>query len=92
MQRKFKTPKVFAPKDVDVGPGVVAAFLEQQREIERVLEAAEGVDLMRIKVTSPASRLIRFRLGDALRLMVEHEKRHVLQAIRVLDTPGVGHA
>lgn len=90
--RKSKAPRVFAPKDADVGPGVVAAYLEQQREIDRLLVAAEGAGLMRIKVPSPASRLIRLRLGDAFRLMVEHERRHVLQAIRVLDTPGAGHA
>ena len=83
---------MFAPKDADVGPGVVAAYLEQQREIDRLLVAAEGAGLMRIKVPSRASRLIRLRLGDAFRLMVEHERRHVLQAIRVLDTPGAGHA
>ena len=92
VKRKLKNPTVFAPKDADVGPGVVAAFLEQQREMDRLLLAAEGADLIRIKVPSPASRLIRFRLGDAFRLMVEHEKRHVLQAIRALDTAGAGHA
>ncbi|MEE8148016.1 MAG: hypothetical protein V3T24_10465, partial [Longimicrobiales bacterium] len=65
-------------------------FLVQQDELLRLLKAAEGADLTRIKVPSPASSLIRFRLGDAFRLIVEHEKRHLLQATRVMAAPGFG--
>ena len=90
VKRKYKNPEVFAPRSADLGPDVVSAFLVQQDELLRLLKAAEGADLTRAKVPSPASSLIRFRLGDAFRLIVEHEKRHLLQATRVMAAPGFG--
>ena len=90
--RKFKAPSVFKPSAPgaggDVDPGIVERFIEQQAYMKSVMERCRGVDLRRAKVRSPVSGLIRFRLGDALRLLVEHGKRHLNQAEAVLASDG----
>ena len=90
--RRLKTTRLFKPAAVEPGgtveTGLVGRFVEQQRDIVSAIDRCRGVDLQRTKVSSPASDLLRFRLGDALRLMVEHNKRHLKQAEAVLASAG----
>lgn len=90
--RKFKAPSLFKPSapgaSGDVDPGIVERFIEQQAHMRSMVERCRGVDLRRAKVRSPVNGLIRFRLGDALRFLVEHGKRHLNQAEAVLASDG----
>ena len=90
--RRMKTPEMFKPAGVglegEADPRVVRRFAAQQRQIMSVIEKSREVDLERVKVASPVSGLLRFRLGDALRLMVEHNKRHLKQADAVVASAG----
>jgi hypothetical protein len=45
------------------------------------------LDLERIVITSPALSIVTYSLMDAYRVIVVHEKRHVLQAKRVMEEP-----
>lgn len=49
------------------------------------LEAADGLDLWRIRVTSPFFWWLRFDLGSAFRIVAAHERRHLWQARRVRE-------
>jgi hypothetical protein len=66
---------------------VVADFLSQQNEILRLLRKAEDLPMDRTRISSPATRLVRLRASDALRMVVAHEWRHLAQAERVLEHP-----
>lgn len=89
VKMKVKAPKVFKPNEIEeVSPHVVERYLETQGELLRWLEEADGLDLDRLKIRSPVIRLVRFRLGDAFRIVVEHDKRHLDQARRVMEDPG----
>ena len=66
---------------------VVPRFLAQHDRILALLEKAEGRPLDEARISSPATRLIRFRLSDGIRAMVAHDRRHLGQAERVLDHP-----
>jgi hypothetical protein len=91
-RRRLKSPSIFQPPPVgvegDSDPRVVRRFAAQQRQIMSVIEKSRDVDLQQVKVASPASVLLRFRLGDALRMMVEHNKRHLKQADAVMASSG----
>jgi hypothetical protein len=39
-------------------------------------------------VTSPLAKLVTYTLGDALRILVTHERRHFEQARRVTQAQG----
>lgn len=83
MGRRMPTPPLFQPREEIVDGDAVAAFLSEQRRLRDLVEAARGLDLDAIRLSSPSSALLRFRAGDALRMLVEHEKRHLAQAQRV---------
>ncbi len=87
-KRTFKAPSAFAPaSDLSVSD-VKRRFLMAQDELAQRIDRANGLDLGRVKVTSPVSRLIRFELGQCFHVVAAHERRHMWQAQRVLDADG----
>lgn len=87
-ERKFKAPRAIRPEASGVGADIVARFVEHQGELERRLRAAESADPGRTVVTSPISALVTYSFGDACRIVVAHERRHLEQARRVTRTAG----
>ncbi|MEP6690334.1 MAG: DinB family protein [Gemmatimonadaceae bacterium] len=86
---RLRSPRKLAPeRKAHRVAVVVPTFLTfQDQLIERVV-AANGVDLWRAKVTSQASRLIRFSLGETYAILAAHERRHLWQASQVVKAPG----
>lgn len=54
----------------------------------QIIEAAEGLDLSRIKVRTPFLPILRFELGGLIEALGLHALRHVQQAERVTRTTG----
>jgi hypothetical protein len=81
---KIRTMKMYTPRPGLTKDDVVTRFFRCQKEFRRLIEAAEGLDLVRIKVASPANRLLRFSLGIWFAASVAHEQRHLEQASRVV--------
>ena len=46
------------------------------------------LDWDKAKITSPFMRLMTYSVRDGLSIVVEHEKRHFRQAVRVTETEG----
>jgi hypothetical protein len=83
--RQVSAPRAFQPA-LDRPPAEVVAELESVREkFLTLLDAAEGFDVNRARVPSPATRLLRFRLGSAFAIAVAHDRRHVWQAQQVRE-------
>ena len=87
-KRKLTAPKLIRPSTSSIDGAVIRRFVDQQSEVIRYMKATEGLDIERINVTSPITNLITYSLMDAYRIIVNHEKRHSLQARRVLATAG----
>lgn len=82
------SPAVFRP-EIEAGHGdAVGRFLAEQRRLMELVDRARGLDLDRVRIPSPVTRLVRFRATDAFRIIVEHEWRHVAQARGVTESPG----
>lgn len=77
---KVKTFRIFRPADTPDDLGVKAKFIEQQKSLLELIKLADHCDLNKARLSSPANRLIRFSVGEALTLLVVHEQRHLLQA------------
>lgn len=85
--RRFKAPKAFLPPmDLDASK-VVPEFLAAHDQLVERVQRANGLDLSRIKVQSPAMALLRLSLGKGLELMAAHARRHLWQAERVMANP-----
>jgi len=82
--RRVPAPRIFQP-----GPepraNVVEALLQSHDRYRALVRTAAGIDLARTRVTSPVSPLIRVNLGDAFRITVVHEQRHLQQIRRILE-------
>lgn len=85
--RPVRTPPVLRPRREAVDNALETFFAEQVR-LQTLLDESRGLDLDRVRVSSPVSRLLRFHACDAFRILVEHEKRHVAQAEHVAAAPG----
>ena len=87
-KRRVKAPKVFLPKAEQPLDSVVPKFIElQDRLVERPRQA-NGLDLWRTKIRSPAIALLRLSLGETFALLTGHERRHLWQAEQVKGDPG----
>lgn len=80
--RPLRTRKVFQPADKPPAASW-RHFLAAQPTLLALLREAADLPVNRIHVASPLSPLLRFRLGDALAMLVVHEQRHLQQAQRV---------
>jgi len=83
--RKRKNPKIFNPSSSGVDENIILRFIDQQNDLVGYMKATEEFELEKIIISSPVSRLITYSLMDAYRIMVSHEERHLLQAVRVLE-------
>ena len=85
-RRRYRSPRIFRPA-ARPAPGAAERLGATQRELLLLIASSEGLDLTRIKVHSPASRLVRMNLGDAFAVQVAHIARHLAQANRVREQP-----
>lgn len=85
---KVKAPVSFRPGPRRSRSEIMAAFRAYQVQFVDRLRQANGLDLRRAKVHSPASTWIKMSLGAGFALMAAHERRHLWQARRVTQSEG----
>ncbi len=88
-KRGFRAPGKVAPRastyDKDE---VLERFVAGHEEIVGLLARADGLDLGKVKITSPLLSLLRFRLGAAFAILIAHGRRHLWQAREVVKSAG----
>lgn len=84
VKRRFKAPKVFEPKKHEVTAAIIDEFVAMQKKMIELLETAAAIDAARVKLSSPASKLIRLPLIAAFAVAASHERRHLWQAEAVV--------
>jgi hypothetical protein len=87
-KRKLKAPKIFHPSSSRVDGAIIRRFIDQQNQVIMYMRATEDLDLEKIIISSPVTNLITYSLMDAYRIIVNHEQRHLLQAMRVSEMDG----
>jgi hypothetical protein len=87
-KRKFRAPRRFEPSADCAVDEVMAEFQSLHERLEELLRAADGLDLARIRVSSPVTRWIRYSLGMSFWLLAAHDRRHIYQAREVCKAPG----
>ena len=89
--RKLKTFSVFKPSHKIIDENIVDDY---HRSLDNLVEMADkfkGYDLRKIKISSPVSSFIRLNLGEAFLIHLNHDRRHINQANRVLEKLKVYH-
>jgi hypothetical protein len=85
--KKFIAPKLFMPTGKTIGQEIIAQFNKHQEELTTILNELEKEKYEKIIITSPVAGLITIPLHDAIKIIVNHEMRHILQAIRIKNMP-----
>ena len=86
--RRFKAPGTAQPAASALDTGIVARFVDRQRELIAKLDASATRDLAGVVMASPFLGIVTYSVLDGWRLIVAHERRHVQQAKQVMATPG----
>jgi hypothetical protein len=85
--QKVKTnQKMTPPSEIDAG--IVATFQNHQTELVKKLSAVNSADWRKVVLTSPFVKIMTYRMDTGLQAIIEHEKRHVRQAKRVIEMEG----
>lgn len=87
IQKKGAMPTVpiFEPVNYTSEFQSIKRLVEVQDEMISYADLLADVDL-NTKIQSPANRFIRFKLGDALLVLVNHQDRHYEQAMRAIES------
>lgn len=80
---RLKAPPLFVPAPVEDPAAELPRFLALKERLVRCIEDGAGRDLRRPKVPSPAEERMRLAVGEWLRFIAAHERRHLWQAERL---------
>ncbi len=84
-KKKFKAPTKSIVPPSEIEAGIVERFAENQNGLISRLDAIAELDWEKTVLTSPFMSIMTYRLRDGLDILVEHEKRHIRQAKRVME-------
>lgn len=85
-RRRFKVPgSIFNPKVDTPVEMTCERFIAHQESLMKRVHDADGLDLARVRLISPASRWLRMSLGQCFNFLATHQRRHLWQAARVRD-------
>lgn len=86
--RKFKAPSKAIVPPSEIEPDIVSRYVENQDDVIESIKATASVDWKNTVLTSPFLRLMTYTLDDAYTIFIEHARRHIRQARRVMETEG----
>jgi len=81
---KMKAFKSMNPIHSNLSITTVTVFIDQQKQLLDLLNASKNVNLNKVKTSISITTLIKLKLGDTFRFLIYHNKRHVVQAQKVL--------
>lgn len=89
VKRRFKSVRQYNPV---IDPSLIKGnereqFVKDQNQFLEILQLAAEVNLKRVKIPISLSKIIRFRLGDAILYVTYHNQRHLQQIANVLKHP-----
>lgn len=92
VKRRLRAPRGYRPAaDLAGGRGaaeIFTRFVGLQQALVLQLRRSQGLDLGRVKLISPVTRLLRLNLGDWYAFLAAHERRHLWQARQVMKEAG----
>lgn len=85
---KMGTFKSMNPAGSSLDKAVLDKFIDQQKLLLELLNAARTKNLTKVKTSISISKWIKLRLGDTFRVVIYHNQRHIVQADKVLTDFG----
>lgn len=86
--KKAKAPAVFIPSNSSVSRDIIDDLVKCNDQFISYLERFGDLDLKKIIISSPVNSFITYSLDDTLKIITNHEVRHLDQAERVTNMDG----
>lgn len=83
VRRKFKNPVRWTPDSKLSLQKSKNEYLALQDRYIELLNRSKGLDIMRVKLPSPATSLLRFSIYEMFHVNAAHQRRHLWQAKNV---------
>ena len=83
VKRKLKAPKKFLPAASEIENGIIERYYKNRDEFLNLIAKCGNIDLDKTIITSPAVSVVTYSLRDALQFLMQHEHRHINQALRI---------
>jgi len=84
--RRARAPRKIAPAR-QIDPSVLDLFLGSNDVARDLVQRAGAYDINRIRFRNPFIPLLRFTVGTGFEIVSRHQRRHLLQAERVQQSP-----
>jgi hypothetical protein len=87
VKRKFKAQRLNNPmfEKSLISGNDTADLINHLNDLNYIFDLSSTVNIRKVKIPISISKIIRFRLGDALLYVVFHNQRHIQQAINILN-------
>lgn len=85
--KRAKAPKKIVP-GAQIDPSILDRFLRSNQAAREVVLQARDYDVNHIRFKNPLLGILRFTAGTGLEIVSGHERRHLLQAACVRNSPG----
>lgn len=86
--KKAKAPSKSIVPPSEIEGDIVNRFVDHIAEVNGKVEACAEADRQKTVVTSPFLAVFTYKLDDAFTVLIEHSKRHIRQAKRVMEADG----
>ena len=85
-KKRLRAPKIFMPSYNTIDMGLFERFYKHLDSLRGHIAGCNTVDIDKVYITSPISKLVTLSLRKTILLLVQHEHRHINQAIKVKET------
>ncbi len=82
---KLKAPAIFAPSKEKEIRNSVEAFITHQEKLGVLFDKLEAAGVLDKVISSPVTSALTLKTGDAINIIIEHESRHLKQALAVKE-------
>lgn len=79
-ERKMRTLSIWEPSTSKIETEIIPKFISQQEELKKHISNSAALLDVGTVISSPANRMIVYKLETAFDIIVSHEMRHVEQA------------
>jgi hypothetical protein len=83
--KKMKTLSIWEPSKSQIDIEVIQKFIECQQELKNHIRKSSVLLDQGVVISSPANRIIVYKLETAFEIIVNHEQRHLQQAKELMQ-------
>ncbi len=84
---RIRTTRLFTPESNFMDVAIQQQFLEIVEKYIELIKQADGFELNKKMLQSPATKLLKFSIGEAIWLITVHNLRHIQQAQNITQLP-----